>query len=139
MSSPTAAATAGTRTALVGGHIMVAAINIGEAMAGQASGAPIRNLGQMSSKRSEVAPDVLGLDCPRRAEAGGVAHLQARRRVSSVGGPVQEGRQVAADGFGSLGDPVVQVGLEGEAAQPQRRLVWASVAHHLDRAVTELA
>ena len=49
---------ADARTALVGGHIMVAAINIGEAMAGQASGAPIRNLGQMSQERSEVAPDV---------------------------------------------------------------------------------
>ena len=37
------------RTALTGGHIMVGAMNIGEAMAAQASGAPIRNLGQMSS------------------------------------------------------------------------------------------
>lgn len=49
---------ADARTALAGRHIEVAAINIGEAMAGQASGTPIRNLGQMSSKRSEVAPDV---------------------------------------------------------------------------------
>ena len=46
------------RTALTGGHIMVGAMNIGEAMAAQASGAPIRNLGQMSSQRSDIAPDV---------------------------------------------------------------------------------
>ena len=39
---------ADVRTALVGGHIMVGAMNIGEAMVAQASGAPIRQLGQMS-------------------------------------------------------------------------------------------
>ena len=49
---------ADVRTALTGGHIMVGAMNIGEAMAAQASGAPIHQLGQMSQKRSEVAPDV---------------------------------------------------------------------------------
>jgi tripartite-type tricarboxylate transporter receptor subunit TctC len=49
---------ADVRTALVGGHIVVGAMNIGEAMVAQASGAPIRQLGQMSQQRSDVAPDV---------------------------------------------------------------------------------
>jgi tripartite-type tricarboxylate transporter receptor subunit TctC len=49
---------ADVRTALEGGHITVGAMNIGEAMAAQASGTPIRSLGQMSAERSEVAPDV---------------------------------------------------------------------------------
>ena len=49
---------ADVRTALAGRHIMIGAMNIGEAMAAQAGGTPIRNLGQMSLQRSEIAPDV---------------------------------------------------------------------------------
>jgi tripartite-type tricarboxylate transporter receptor subunit TctC len=49
---------ADVRTALAGRHIMMGAMNIGEAMAAQAGGTPIRNLGQMSLQRSEIAPDV---------------------------------------------------------------------------------
>lgn len=46
------------RTALLGRHITVGAINVGEAMQFVKGGAPFRNLGQMSEKRSDVAPDV---------------------------------------------------------------------------------
>lgn len=46
------------RTALLGRHITVGAINIGEAMQFVNSGSPFRNLGQMSEKRSDIAPDV---------------------------------------------------------------------------------
>lgn len=49
---------ADVQNAVAGRHIMVGAINIGEAMAAQAGGAPVRNLGQMSVQRSDVAPDV---------------------------------------------------------------------------------
>jgi tripartite-type tricarboxylate transporter receptor subunit TctC len=45
------------RTALVGKHIMVGAINIGEATL-YAKGSPLRSLGQMSATRTSVAPEV---------------------------------------------------------------------------------
>ena len=46
------------RTALVGRHITVGSTNIGEATQFVQSGSPFRNLGQMSVKRSDIAPDV---------------------------------------------------------------------------------
>lgn len=49
---------ADVRTALTGKQIMVAGINIGEAMQYIKSGSPMRNLGQMSSARTALAPDV---------------------------------------------------------------------------------
>ena len=45
------------RTALVGKHIMVGAINIGEATL-YAKGSPLRSLGQMSATRTSIAPEV---------------------------------------------------------------------------------
>jgi tripartite-type tricarboxylate transporter receptor subunit TctC len=49
---------AAVRTALVGRHITLGAVNIGEAMQFVQSGSPFRNLGQMSEKRSDIALDV---------------------------------------------------------------------------------
>jgi tripartite-type tricarboxylate transporter receptor subunit TctC len=46
------------RTALTGNHIMLGSMNIGEAMQYTASGSPFINLGQMSEKRVDIAPDV---------------------------------------------------------------------------------
>nr|WP_298098315.1 tripartite tricarboxylate transporter substrate binding protein [uncultured Shinella sp.] len=46
------------RTALVGNHITLGSMNIGEAMQAIASGNPFINLGQMSEKRVAIAPDV---------------------------------------------------------------------------------
>ena len=79
---------ADVRTALVGGHIMVGAMNIGEAMVAQASGAPIRQLGQMSQERSEVAPDV-----PTFKEQGYDIELNSLRGTAAPKGlpdPVRE-------------------------------------------------
>ena len=44
--------------AIAGKQIMVAAMNIGEALQYQKGGTPLRHLGQMSEKRSTLAPDV---------------------------------------------------------------------------------
>lgn len=44
--------------AIAGKQIMLAAMNIGEAMQYQKGGTPLRHLGQMSEKRSSLAPDV---------------------------------------------------------------------------------
>ncbi len=49
---------ADVRAALVGKQIDIASMNIGEGVAGAATGSPFRNLGQMSITRSPVAPDV---------------------------------------------------------------------------------
>lgn len=46
------------RTAIQSKQIMVAALNIGEALQYQKGGTPLRQLGQMSERRSELAPDV---------------------------------------------------------------------------------
>jgi len=44
--------------AIAGKQIMLAAMNIGEAMQYQKGGTPLRHLGQMSGQRSSLAPDV---------------------------------------------------------------------------------
>jgi tripartite-type tricarboxylate transporter receptor subunit TctC len=46
------------RGALEGRHIVLGAVNIGEAKQFSEAGAPFRNLGQMSLKRVDIAPDV---------------------------------------------------------------------------------
>ena len=46
------------RIAVASKQIMVAAMNIGEALQYQKAGTPLRHLGQMSQKRSTLAPDV---------------------------------------------------------------------------------
>ncbi|MBL8377236.1 MAG: tripartite tricarboxylate transporter substrate binding protein [Burkholderiales bacterium] len=48
---------ADTRTAIIGKHIGVAAINVGEALQYQKGGSPIRCLGQMTARRMSMAPD----------------------------------------------------------------------------------
>jgi tripartite-type tricarboxylate transporter receptor subunit TctC len=48
---------ADTRTAVIGRHIEVAAINVGEALQYLKGGSPIRCLGQMTDKRMSMAPD----------------------------------------------------------------------------------
>ena len=47
-----------TRAAVVGGQVMVAAINVGEALAYIKGGSQIKMIGQMSAKRTVLAPDV---------------------------------------------------------------------------------
>lgn len=46
------------RTAIQSKQIMVAAFNIGEALQYQKGGTPLRHLGQMSERRSDIGPDV---------------------------------------------------------------------------------
>jgi tripartite-type tricarboxylate transporter receptor subunit TctC len=46
------------RTGLIGKQIDVASMNIGEAMQAQSGGAAMRNLGQMSPARTNLAPDL---------------------------------------------------------------------------------
>ena len=48
---------ADTRTAIIGKHIEIAAINVGEALQYLKGGSPIRCLGQMTAARMSMAPD----------------------------------------------------------------------------------
>ncbi len=48
---------ADTRTAIIGKHIEIAAINVGEALQYLKGGSPLRCLGQMTAKRMSAAPD----------------------------------------------------------------------------------
>ena len=48
---------ADTRTAIIGKHIEIAAINVGEALQYMKGGSPIRCLGQMTAQRMSMAPD----------------------------------------------------------------------------------
>ena len=48
---------ADTRTAIIGKHIEVAAINVGEALQYLKGGSPLRCLGQMTAQRMSMAPD----------------------------------------------------------------------------------
>lgn len=54
-----------TRAAVVGGQVMLAAINVGEALAYIKGGSPMVMIGQMSAKRTVLAPNV-----PTFAEQG---------------------------------------------------------------------
>jgi putative tricarboxylic transport membrane protein len=49
---------ADVRTAIAGKQIIVAAINVGEAMQALKGGTPLRNLGSMSATRTPLAPDL---------------------------------------------------------------------------------
>ncbi len=95
---------ADVRTALAGNHIMVAAMNIGEAMAAQAGGTPIRSLGQMSLKRSDVAPDV-----PTFKEQGYDIELNSLRGTGAPKGLPPEVRERLVAAIGKVAaDPEFQ-------------------------------
>lgn len=69
------------RTSLEGHHIVVGAVNIGEAKSFVESGSPFRILGQMSKKRVDVAPEV-----PTFAEQGYNIELASLRGVAAPKG-----------------------------------------------------
>ena len=72
---------ADVRGGIVGKQIDVAAMNIGEAMQAAAGGAPMRQLGQMSFKRTDLAPDV-----PTFAEQGYKFEMASLRGMAAPKG-----------------------------------------------------
>ena len=68
-------------------QIMLAAMNIGEAMQYQKGGTPLRHLGQMSEKRSSLAPDV-----PTFKEQGFDVIMASLRGVAAPQGLPRAGR-----------------------------------------------
>jgi tripartite-type tricarboxylate transporter receptor subunit TctC len=69
------------RTALAGRHIVVGAINIGEALQYAKGGTPLRNLGQMSAGRTALAPDV-----PTFREQGFAIEMASLRGIAAPRG-----------------------------------------------------
>ena len=72
---------ADVRAAAQGKQIDVAAVNIGEAMQAIKGGAPFRNLGQMSARRTDLAKDV-----PTFKEQGYDIEMSSLRGIAAVKG-----------------------------------------------------
>jgi tripartite-type tricarboxylate transporter receptor subunit TctC len=79
---------ADVRVALAGKQITVAAVNIGEALQFAKSGTPLRNLGQMSSARTNLAPDL-----PTFKEQGFNVELASLRGLAAPKGLPAEVRE----------------------------------------------
>ncbi|HUQ73760.1 MAG TPA: tripartite tricarboxylate transporter substrate binding protein [Burkholderiales bacterium] len=78
---------ADVRSAILGKQIVVAAINIGEALQYQKGGTPIRNLVQMSPARTNLAPDL-----PTAREQGYDIEMSSLRGVAAPKGLPNEVR-----------------------------------------------
>jgi tripartite-type tricarboxylate transporter receptor subunit TctC len=78
---------ADVRTAIASRQIMVAAMNIGEALQSVRGGAPMRNLGQFSPARTNLAPDL-----PTGREQGFDFELSSLRGLAAPKGLAPEVR-----------------------------------------------
>lgn len=83
------------RTALQGGQITLAAVNIGEALGFEKGGAQFRNLGVMSQTRTAMAPDL-----PTFKEQGYDITLSSLRGLAAPKGLPPEIRQRLVDAIG---------------------------------------
>jgi tripartite-type tricarboxylate transporter receptor subunit TctC len=124
---------AAVRTALVGRHITLGAVNIGEAMQFVQSGSPFRNLGQMSEKRSDIAPDV-----PTFKEQGFDMEFASLRGIAAPKGLSAEIRErLVAAVAKAVADPEFQAKAK-EIYAPIRFLAPEEYAATLRRTEEEL-
>jgi tripartite-type tricarboxylate transporter receptor subunit TctC len=79
---------ADVRAAIAGKQIVVAAVNIGEALAFQKGGTPIRNLVQMSPARTNLAPEL-----PTAREQGYDIEMSSLRGLAAPKGIPQDVRE----------------------------------------------
>ena len=114
------------RTAIQSKQIMVAALNIGEALQYQKGGTPLRHLGQMSERRSELAPDV-----PTFKEQGFHVIMASLRGVAAPKGLAPEVREQLVEAVRkAAADPEFQAKAAGYFA-PLRFLDPAAYAAEL--------
>lgn len=115
-----------TRTAITGKHIVVAAINVGEALQYMKGGSPIRCLGQMTAARMSMASS-----WPTFKEQGYNFEMASLRGLAAPKGlppPIRErlvaaiGRAIADDAFKALAE---------KAFAPVRYLAPAAYADEL--------
>lgn len=112
--------------AIAGKQIMVAAMNIGEALQYQKGGTPLRHLGQMSEKRSTLAPTV-----PTFKEQGFNVIMASLRGVAAPKGlPPAIREQLVSALQKAVADPEFQAKAAGYFA-PLRYLAPAAYAAEL--------
>jgi tripartite-type tricarboxylate transporter receptor subunit TctC len=95
---------ADVRTAIQGGQIDVAAMNVGEAMQAIASGAPMRQLGSMSIRRTSLSPQL-----PTFAEEGYPIEMSSLRGIGAPRGLPPDVRAALVKAIGEAAhDPEFQ-------------------------------
>lgn len=115
-----------TRNALIGKQILVAAINVGEALQYLKGGSPIRCLGQMTVARSSMAPD-----WPTFKEQGYDFEMASLRGLAAPRGlPPAIREKLALAIERAAGDPALRVAAEKVFA-PLRYLGPAAYADEL--------
>jgi tripartite-type tricarboxylate transporter receptor subunit TctC len=120
------------RSALAGKHIVIGAINIGEALQYAKGGTPMRNLGQMSATRTSLAPDL-----PTFREQGFAIEMASLRGMAAPKGvpaPILERLVSAVER--AVADPKFQAQAAGFFA-PMRFLPPAKYAAELRDADTQ--
>lgn len=124
---------AAVRTALVGRHITLGAINIGEAMQFVQSGSPFRILGQMSDKRIALAPEV-----PTFKEQGFDMEFSSLRGIAAPKGLPPEIRERLVQAVAkAVADPEFQSKAK-EIYAPIRFLAPAEYAAAMQKTAEEL-
>jgi tripartite-type tricarboxylate transporter receptor subunit TctC len=112
--------------AIASKHVMMAAMNIGEALQYQKGGTPLRHLGQMSDKRSSLAPNV-----PTFREQGFDVIMASLRGVAAPKNlPPAVREQLVAAVQKAAADPEFQAKAAGYFA-PLRYLAPAAYANEL--------
>ena len=117
------------RGALTGGQIVVGAINVGEALAYQAGGTPLKMLGQMSAARTKLSPTT-----PTFKEQGFDIELASLRGLAAPKGLPEPIRQKLVDAVArAAADPQFQKDAEAMFA-PLRYLAPAEYGKELEAA-----
>lgn len=115
-----------TRAAVVSGQLVVGAINVGEALAYIKGGSPIRMLGQMSLKRTVLAPDI-----PTFAEQGYDMESASLRGLAAPKGLPPEIRERLVKAVAQAAADPDYIKKAGELFAPIRYLAPAEYAKEL--------
>ncbi|MBP8035505.1 MAG: tripartite tricarboxylate transporter substrate binding protein [Burkholderiaceae bacterium] len=115
-----------TRAAVVSGQLVVGAINVGEALAYMKGGSPMRMLGQMSLKRTVLAPDT-----PTFAEQGYNIESASLRGLAAPKGLPPEIREKLVKAVAQAAADPEYIKKAGELFAPIRYLAPAEYAKEL--------
>jgi tripartite-type tricarboxylate transporter receptor subunit TctC len=115
-----------TRAAVVSGQLVVGAINVGEALAYMKGGSPMRMLGQMSLKRTVLAPNT-----PTFAEQGYNIESASLRGLAAPKGLPPEIREKLVKAVAQAAADPEYIKKAGELFAPIRYLAPAEYAKEL--------
>ncbi len=115
-----------TRAAVVSGQLVVGAINVGEALAYMKGGSPMRMIGQMSLKRTVLAPDT-----PTFAEQGYNIESASLRGLAAPKGLPPEVREKLVKAVAQAAADPEYIKKAGELFAPIRYLAPAEYAKEL--------